>query len=67
MRGFAIAFVFVNVVFGTQKRSPEKTPNFVTFKELLTHPRVHHTCTCGMISLWSAIGLVVEAGCCLCS
>ncbi len=30
-RGFAIAFVFLNAVFGTHKQSLEKTLNFVTF------------------------------------
>jgi hypothetical protein len=30
-------------VFETQNRSQEKTLNFVTFSEFLTHPRVHHT------------------------
>jgi hypothetical protein len=42
-RGFAIAFVFAVAVFETQNRSPEKTLNFVTFSEFLTHPRVHHS------------------------
>jgi hypothetical protein len=42
-RGFAIAFVFAIAVFKTQNWSPEKTLNFVTFSEFLTHPRVHHT------------------------
>ena len=41
--GFAIAFVFAIAVYETQNRSPEKTLNFVTFSEFLTHPRVHHT------------------------
>ncbi len=42
-RGFAIAFVFAIAVFKTHNQSPEKTLNFVTFSEFLTHPRVHHT------------------------
>jgi hypothetical protein len=42
-RGFAIAFVFAIAVFETQNQSPEKTLNFVTFSEFLTHPRVHRT------------------------
>jgi hypothetical protein len=31
IKGFVIAFVFAIAVFGTQKWSPEKTVNFVTF------------------------------------
>jgi hypothetical protein len=42
-RGFAIIFVFTIAVFETQNWSPEKTLNFVTFSEFLTHPCVHHT------------------------
>jgi hypothetical protein len=38
-----MAFVFAIAVFKTQNRSLEKTLNFVTFSEFLTHPRVHHT------------------------
>ncbi len=42
-RGFAIAYVFTVAVFKTQIQSPGENPNFVTFSEFLTHPRVHHT------------------------
>ncbi len=42
-RDFAIAFVFTIAVFETQNWSLEKTLNFVTFSEFLTHPGMHHT------------------------